>query len=89
MQIREKNCANEEFIALVLTAARVLHKLNIPLIVNDRVDLALAARAQGVRAQGVHVGQADVDYLGVSTVFKTQTKLDVSEIWGIEGLKTL
>jgi len=58
VQIREKAATPEEFLAVVTSVARVLPP-DIALIVNDRVDVYLAARARGVHVSGVHVGQSD------------------------------
>lgn len=56
VQLREKNCSSREFIELGRALKRLLDPLRIPLIVNDRVDVALA-----VCADGVHIGQQDMD----------------------------
>ena len=55
VQLREKNVSAKEFffIAKELLCVTRLHK--IPLIINDRLDIALAAGADGV-----HLGQDDV-----------------------------
>lgn len=55
VQLREKHADTGKFVDLARRLHRVLKPLNIPLIVNDRVDVALAA---GV--EGVHVGQSDM-----------------------------
>ncbi len=57
VQIREKNCSDEEFAQLAFKASRILRELNIPLIINDRVDVAMK-----VEAQGVHLGQSDIHW---------------------------
>lgn len=115
VQLREKECTTKEFILLAIQLKKVLDPLNIPLIINDRVDIALA-----VDASGVHLGQQDmpvsiarkllgndkiiglsveteedvanskclnIDYLGISPIFKTPTKTDTLGEWGLEGLK--
>ena len=55
VQLREKNCSTRDFIH----EARMLHEFlyhnNIPLIINDRVDVALT-----IGADGVHLGQKDM-----------------------------
>jgi thiamine-phosphate pyrophosphorylase len=56
VQLREKCASFEEFVALGLKVKDVLDSRNIPLIINDRVDVALA-----VGARGVHLGQGDID----------------------------
>ena len=57
VQLREKDCSTAEFIALARELKRALSPLGIPLIINDRVDVALA-----VDADGVHIGQSDMPY---------------------------
>ena len=56
VQLREKECGTREFIKLARALKAVLVPLGVPLIVNDRADVALAACADGV-----HVGQSDMD----------------------------
>ena len=115
VQLREKEASTGEMIVLAKQLQEILKPLNIPLIINDRVDVALA-----VDADGVHIGQSDmpyniarellgpdkiiglsveslddiraanridVDYIGISPVFATPTKLDTSKPFGINGLK--
>ena len=57
VQLREKDCDTREFVALAQELKRVLSPLGIPLIINDRLDVALA-----VDADGVHIGQSDMPY---------------------------
>jgi thiamine-phosphate pyrophosphorylase len=57
VQIREKNLSTRAFIEEALRIKEILAPFRVPLIVNDRVDVALA-----VRAEGVHVGQDDMPY---------------------------
>ena len=57
VQLREKECSTAEFISLARELKRTLSPLGIPLIINDRVDVALA-----VDADGVHIGQSDMPY---------------------------
>ncbi|RLV94196.1 Thiamine biosynthetic bifunctional enzyme [Spathaspora sp. JA1] len=108
VQLREKNLSTLDFI----TRAKQVHELTkskgIPLIINDRVDIALA-----IDAEGVHVGQDDMpaelvrkligndkilgvtcsipeeaeevvkqgfaDYVGLGTVYQTNTKKNVTD----------
>jgi thiamine-phosphate diphosphorylase len=58
VQIREKHATARDFLALVQTVAQTLPSY-VTLLVNDRVDVYLAARAQGAVVHGVHVGQND------------------------------
>lgn len=57
VQLREKNASTGEFVALAKRLKTLLAPLAIPLIINDRVDVALAADADGV-----HIGQSDMPY---------------------------
>jgi thiamine-phosphate pyrophosphorylase len=56
VQLREKQCSTREFVELARSLKALLAPCGVPLIVNDRVDVALAAGADGV-----HVGQSDMD----------------------------
>lgn len=55
LQLREKNKSTREYIALAEKVHTLTKKYNIPLIIDDRVDVALA-----VDAEGVHVGAEDM-----------------------------
>ena len=57
VQLREKDTSTGEFIRLACKLTDLLRPLGIPLIINDRVDVALAADADGV-----HIGQSDMPY---------------------------
>ena len=57
VQLREKEASTGEFIELARRLMKLLKPLRIPLIINDRVDVALA-----VDADGVHIGQSDMSY---------------------------
>ena len=57
VQLREKDASTGEFVALARRLMSILKPLGIPLIINDRVDVALA-----VDADGVHIGQSDMAY---------------------------
>lgn len=55
IQLREKDCSSKEFYELGLRVKKITAAYHVPLIINDRVDIALA-----VHADGVHVGQGDL-----------------------------
>ena len=55
VQLREKELSSCEFFSLAKKIKIFLDSCNIPLIINDRVDIALA-----VEAAGVHLGQSDL-----------------------------
>lgn len=45
IQLREKDCSSREFYELALRVKAITRKYNAPLIINDRVDIALAVDA--------------------------------------------
>jgi thiamine-phosphate pyrophosphorylase len=55
VQLREKQASSRDFYAQAMALMDLLLPLNIPLIINDRLDIALACGAQGV-----HLGQSDM-----------------------------
>ena len=55
VQLGEKNCSSREFYELALRVKRITEPRGVPLIINDRIDIALAANADGV-----HLGQKDI-----------------------------
>ncbi|KAK7045553.1 thiamine biosynthetic bifunctional enzyme [Paramarasmius palmivorus] len=55
VQIREKTADTAEFLEICQRAKSICDQYKVPLLVNDRVDIALA-----VNAHGVHVGQTDM-----------------------------
>ncbi len=106
VQLREKETTAHERYDLGLTLRELTADADVPLIVNDRIDIA-----QAIDADGVHVGQSDLpvsvarellgpdgivgcstatveeataaeragaDYLGVGTIYGTQSK-DVAD----------
>lgn len=55
VQLREKDISSLDFYNLAVSVKKITDKHNVPLIINDRIDIALA-----VDAAGVHVGQSDI-----------------------------
>lgn len=55
VQLREKSASSRDFYRSALSTKAITEKYRIPLIINDRLDIALA-----VEAEGVHVGQEDL-----------------------------
>ena len=55
IQLRDKMSSPREFYESALDAVRVARRLGVLLIINDRVDIAIA-----VGADGVHLGQDDL-----------------------------
>lgn len=117
IQLREKDASTRDFVEEAQRIKAVMAPFRASLIINDRIDVALA-----VGADGVHIGQRDmpceiarklmgpraiiglsveswkdveravtldVDYLGVSPVFVTPTKIDTKGHWGLEGLRRI
>ncbi len=59
VQVREKHASSRAFLELVTRLEQVVPP-SVALLVNDRVDVFLAARARGSRVAGVHLGQSDL-----------------------------
>lgn len=55
VQLREKDLDSLSFYNLALSIKDITTKYKVPLIINDRIDIALA-----IDAHGVHVGQSDI-----------------------------
>lgn len=55
LQLREKERTTREYISLAKKVHTITKKYSIPLIIDDRIDVALAAGAEGV-----HLGQSDM-----------------------------
>ena len=55
LQLREKDKSTREYMDLAEKVHTLTKKYNVPLIIDDRVDVALA-----IDAEGVHVGQSDM-----------------------------
>ena len=55
VQLREKQLCTRDFFAQAMVLKELLGPRNIPLVINDRIDVALACGADGV-----HLGQNDM-----------------------------
>jgi len=55
VQLREKCLGTLEFYNIAVKIKTITDKYNVPLIINDRIDIALA-----IDAAGVHLGQSDM-----------------------------
>ena len=55
LQLREKDKSTREYISLAEKVHSIAKKYSVPLIIDDRIDVALA-----VGAEGVHLGQSDM-----------------------------
>ncbi len=118
IQLREKNSSTVSFFQKAQKLKEITDKYNIPLIINDNIEVA-----EKVNAAGIHVGNSDAspvylrqqplikdkmigysieylsqldneetsvsDYLGISPVFKTDTKTDTITEWGLEGISQI
>jgi thiamine-phosphate pyrophosphorylase len=73
VQLREKTATTREFIHEVQGIKDLLASLHIPLIINDRLDVALA-----VGAEGVHLGQKDMPLEMARTISKGRMLIGIS-----------
>ena len=97
VQIRSKVSAAREMISILDKSARAIRELgksdSVALLVDDRLDVVLAAREFGIKVDGVHVGQSDIPvevcrkFLGADSIVglsaNTQeliTAADVSQV---------
>ena len=55
VQLREKECSSREFYEMAKAVKTITDAYEVPLLINDRIDIALA-----VGADGVHLGQSDL-----------------------------
>ncbi|MBF08095.1 MAG: thiamine phosphate synthase [Cobetia sp.] len=56
VQLRDKHASDEEMIAQAIRLKALLDEYEVPLIINDRIEVALASGADGL-----HIGQSDGD----------------------------
>jgi thiamine-phosphate pyrophosphorylase len=73
IQLRGKILTTREFVAIASKAAEFLKPLGIPLVINDRVDIALACAADGV-----HIGQEDLPLPVVRRLLGNERYIGVS-----------
>ena len=73
VQLREKQAPTREFVQLGKALVELLAPTRVKLIVNDRVDVALA-----IGADGVHIGQSDMDYLDARRLMGEQAVIGLS-----------
>ena len=84
IQIRSKTASAKELIELTRQAADIIEKAGradkTALLVDDRLDVVLAAKKQGIKVDGIHVGQSDIpveicrEYLGEDAVIGLSAK---------------
>ncbi|HQI36147.1 MAG TPA: thiamine phosphate synthase [Syntrophales bacterium] len=91
VQLREKNLSTRAFVEEAAAVKALLAPHKVPLIINDRLDVALA-----VGADGVHVGQDDMPYplaraiLGEKMIIglsvETWEDVEAAEKWDVDYL---
>jgi len=117
VQLREKNCSTLEFVKLAISLKKLLAHFRVPLIINDRLDVALASDADGLHIgqedmpcniarkilgndkiiglsvesfdQALEANNLDVDYIGISPVFVTGTKPELTSALGLAGIRKI
>lgn len=94
VQLREKTASTREFYKLAMRLKDILHGTGVPLIINDRLDIALACNAEGL-----HIGQSDMPYsvarkilgpekiIGLST--DTFAELEEANAWDVDYVAVL
>lgn len=85
VQLREKQASSREFYQQALLLKNELDGLNVPLIINDRLDIALA-----VGAAGLHIGQEDLPFKVALALMPAGSIIGVSvntieEAWEARG----
>ncbi|MFJ7752214.1 thiamine phosphate synthase [Peribacillus muralis] len=73
VQLREKNTSSLSFYKKAAALKQVLNELSTPLIINDRVDIAIAAGAEGI-----HIGQDDLPLSVVKQMVPREMIIGVS-----------
>ncbi len=73
VQLREKNCPIRDFIEQADSIKAYLRAHDIPLIINDRLDVA-----QAVGADGVHLGQSDMPLNVAREILKDSMMIGIS-----------
>jgi len=77
VQLREKEISTRSFVKEAVGIKKILKPYKVPLIINDRVDVALACNAEGV-----HIGQDDMPYEVVRKLMGTKAIIGLSvETW--------
>ena len=73
IQIREKQLNFQDFLNEAIEVKQITDKYNIPLIINDNVEVALACKADGV-----HVGQDDMNVIEARKILGNNAIIGVS-----------
>lgn len=82
VQLREKEASGREFYETAVRIKQVTNQYHVPLIINDRVDIAMA-----VDAAGVHVGQSDLSASVVRKLIGEDKIIGVSTANVVEAIK--
>lgn len=73
IQLREKDIDAKDFYEMAVSLKKITNQYRVPLIINDRVDVALACDADGV-----HIGQRDIPAALVRKIIGPDKLLGVS-----------
>src|ERR1041385_3932325 len=73
IQLREKRMAPHEFFQDARNAMNIAHSAGVKLIINDRVDIAMA-----IGADGVHLGQTDMPVAAARRLFGDDATIGLS-----------
>lgn len=73
VQLREKDADGKEFLEKAMKLRELTRKYNVSFIINDRVDIAMLCDADGV-----HVGQSDIDAVSVRKLIGEDKIIGVS-----------
>ena len=73
IQLREKDVSSRDFFKIAESVHSITKASGVPLIINDRADIALA-----INAEGVHVGQSDIPASALRRVLPPEMILGVS-----------
>lgn len=77
VQLRAKDLPGGAFTELAAEVSSVLPQ-TVPLLINDRIDVALALRARGLPCGGVHVGQSDLHVQDARALLGTDAVIGLS-----------
>lgn len=81
VQLREKESLSLDFYVLALEMKKITDRYGIPLIINDRMDIAMA-----VGAAGIHIGQKDIPADIARKVIGKDMLLGVSAVSAAEAV---
>ena len=73
VQLREKELSATQFIEKAKELKKILAPFQVPLIINDNVDVALA-----VNADGIHIGQSDMPYEMIKKIIPEEMIIGLS-----------